>query len=345
MRHRSRRPPPPRCCAAATWRTTTPNTRPCRSICTATGCAAPPSCDGVAAGQPLAALLGYRIERALRERSLLLAKYILPLRLLFPLRPTGESTPAPSGPSETIAARDVVDGVALLQAWRDTQAALFNRLAPPPDAADLPLLTDELNRLADLYDAVADLMVAEAVHQNVLGNNERAGAVIAALDRQERPPSLDFMRTPRSGTSYTQRLLVLLGDAVLPTPWAALGADVRGRAEPRLNAWIARLLGAPTRFVFAANVRTGSTVKALKLALPALGLSPLSLVMASRGSAQQGPSELDARVLLAFAKPKKANTALATETSAPNSAGAMPQPSIVRVPSNMDTKHSPDDVP
>jgi hypothetical protein len=257
--------------------------------------------DGVAAGQPLAALLGYRIERALRERSLLLARYILPLRLLFPLRPTGEATAAPAGPSETMAARDVVDGVALLQAWRDTQAALFARLAPPPDAADLPLLGDELNRLADLYDAVADVMVAEAVHQNVQGNNERAGAVIAALDRQERPPSLDFMRTPRSGTAYTQRLLVLMGDAALPAAWSALGGDVRGRAEPRLNAWIARLLGAPTRFVFAANVRKGGTVKSLKLALPALGLSPLSLVMASRGAAPQAPSELDARVLLGFA--------------------------------------------
>jgi hypothetical protein len=264
--------------------------------------------DGVAAGQPLAALLGYRIERALRERSLLLARYILPLRLLFPLRPTGESTPAPGGPSETIAARDVVDGVALLQAWRDTSSALFDRLAPPPDAADRPLLASELDRLAELYDAVADLMVAEAVHQNVLGNNERAGAVIAALDRQERPPALDFVRTPRSGTSYTQRLLVLIGDAVMPPAWAALAGDARGRAEPRLNAWIAALLGAPSRYVFAASVRSGAAVKALKLALPALGLSPLSLVMASRGTAQQGPSELDARVLLAFAAQVSAPT-------------------------------------
>ncbi|MEO5697300.1 MAG: hypothetical protein ABIQ60_09235, partial [Burkholderiaceae bacterium] len=201
-----------------------------------------------------------------------------------------------------LAARDVVDGVALLEAWRDQQAALFTRLQPAAAAQDTPLLSDELNRLADLYDAVADLMVAEAVHQNVLGNNERAGAVIAALDRQERPPSLDFIRTPRSGTAYTQRLLVLMGDAVLPTAWAALGADVRGRAEPRLSAWFARLLGAPRRWVFAAQVRSAGTVKALTLALPVLGLSPLSLVMASRGSSQHGPSELDARVLLAFAK-------------------------------------------
>ena len=166
----------------------------------------------------------------------------------------------------------------------------------------MPLFTDELNRLAELYDAVADLMVAEAVHQNVLGNNERAGAVIAALDRQERPPTMDFIRTPRSGTAYTQRLLVLIGDGLLPTAWKILGADARGLAEPRLNAWIAQLLGNPARFVLAANVRAGGTVKALKVALPALGLSPLSLVMASRGSAQDAPSELEARVLLAFAK-------------------------------------------
>jgi len=257
---------------------------------------------GVAAGQPLAALLGYRFERALRERNLLLARFILPLRRLFPLRPTGETVAPPAGASETLAARDVVDGVALLQAWRDQQAALFTRLVPAPDANDTPLLADELNRLTDLYDAVADLMVAEAVHQNVLGNNDRAGAAIAALDRQERPPTLDFVRTPRSGTAYTQRLLVLLGDAVLPTTWTALGNDARARAEPRLSAWVARLLGNPTRFVLAANLRNGGTVKPLTLALPALGLSPLSLVMASRGSSQQSSSELEARVLLSFAK-------------------------------------------
>ena len=266
--------------------------------------------DGVAAGQPLAALLGYRFERAIRIRSLALARFILPLRQLFPLRPTGETAPPPPGPSESIAARDVVDGVALLQAWRDQPATFFTRLAPPPDPQqDVPLLADELNRLADLYDAVADLMVAEAVHQNVLGNNDRAGAVIAALDRQERPPTMDFVRTPRSGTSYTQRLLVLLGDAVLPAAWATLGGDVRGRAEPRLSAWVARLLGSPTRWVLAANVRAGGTVKPLQVTLAALGLSPLALVMASRGPSPQGGNELEARALLAFAKLVAAPTA------------------------------------
>ncbi|MDQ3763210.1 MAG: hypothetical protein M3460_16680, partial [Actinomycetota bacterium] len=62
--------------------------------------------DGVAQGQPLAALLGYRFERALRERSPLLTKYILPLRQAVPLRPDDSTPAAPSTTaSETLAAR------------------------------------------------------------------------------------------------------------------------------------------------------------------------------------------------------------------------------------------------
>jgi len=112
---------------------------------------------------------------------------------------------------------------------------------PPQSHRDA--LARELDRLADVYDAVADLLVAEAVHQNVLGNNERAGAVLAAIDRQGRPPRMDFVRTPRTGKSFTQRLLVLIADETLPPLWQGIALDARARAEPRLNAWIARLIG------------------------------------------------------------------------------------------------------
>ena len=53
--------------------------------------------DGVAQGQPLAALLGYRFERAVRDRGVFLARYILPIRRLAPLRPDG-ADPAPPAP-------------------------------------------------------------------------------------------------------------------------------------------------------------------------------------------------------------------------------------------------------
>lgn len=250
--------------------------------------------DGINDGQPLAALLGYRFERAIRVRSLTLARFILPFRRLAPLR-QNVAPPAPATPSENLAARDVVDGVALLERWRNERSTLLGALVPTPTAAEQTLLAAELDRLADIYDAVADVMVAEAVHQNVRGNNERAGAVLAALDRQDRPPEMEFVRTPRTGTSFTQRVLVLLGDETLPASWSAIPLDVRARVEPRLNAWIARLIGDPKRVKIAATVST-STQK-LSLTIDQLGLSALSLVMASQAAGKDSPSELEERLI------------------------------------------------
>ncbi|HTE44553.1 MAG TPA: hypothetical protein VK636_04850 [Gemmatimonadaceae bacterium] len=250
--------------------------------------------DGVSQGQPLTALLGYRFERSLRTFDPLLAKYILPFRRLAPLRPDG-APPAPATPSDAIAARDVVDGVALLDRWRVEGVALLNALMPPPPQDDADSLGAYLNVLADTYDAVADVMVAEAVHQNVLGNGERAGAVLAALDRQEAPPTMDFVRTPRTGKNLTHRVLVLIGDETLPASWAGIPLDTRANAEPRLNAWIARLLGDPKRVKVSA--KASGTTQALSVVLTELNLSPLSLVMAAQAPGKDAPSELEERIV------------------------------------------------
>jgi hypothetical protein len=255
--------------------------------------------DGVAQGQPLAAILGYQFERSVRDTSLTLAQYILPFRRLVPLRAPGADSGAQmpaATPSDSIAARDVVDGVALIQRWKNESTKLLFALNPRPTAAEQVTLGALLDALAETYDAVADTMVAEAVHQNVLGNGERAGAVLAALDRQETPPRMDFIRTPRTGKHFTHRVLLLLGDDVLPAKWAALPTDARGRAEPRLNAWIANLLGDPARYKFAATV-TGSRTKAVSATLSELGLSPMSLVMASEAAGKNAPSELEERLM------------------------------------------------
>jgi hypothetical protein len=263
--------------------------------------------DGVAQGQPLTALLGYRFERSLRSASLTLAKYILPFRRLVPLRATGDAPAASTTPSENISARDVVDGVALVDRWRTERTTLLNGLVPVPSDADRAALAAVLDTLASSYDAVADVMVAEAVHQNVLGNRERAGAVLAALDRQETPPRMDFLRTPRTGKSFTHRVLVLIGDESLPAAWSTAPVDVRAKAEPRINAWIARLIGDPRRFVCAASV-TGGTPAALTATLGELGLSPLSLVMACEAPGKDSASELEERLAQLFASKVDAPT-------------------------------------
>jgi hypothetical protein len=280
--------------------------------------------EGVANGQPLAALLGYHFERALRERSLLLAKWIVPFRLLAPLRPAGEDAPATTEASEAIAARDVVNGVRLLERWRTERATLLAALQPPPATqSERDALAGELDGLAAFYDAVCDVMVAEAVHQNVLGNNERAGAVLAALDRQGVPPRMDFVRTPRTGTSYAQRVLVLLGRDQAPATWSAIPADPRATAEPRLNAWIGRLVGDPARVRIAVTVTTDGAAHEVSVALRDVGLSPLALVIASQTPAGDR-SELEQRIAARAAAQAQVGPAAAIALLARPPAGSAP---------------------
>ena len=211
--------------------------------------------QGLARDQPLAALYGYRIERGLRDA--LLGKFIYPLRLAFPWRPVGDVAADES--NESVGARNVVDGVALLDAWeRDPNAvklalaAALAHLDPPvvgPSAVDwaavLPVIADAV----DLADSVGDLLMAEGMHQIVQGNLERAGAAMAIVDKQALPIEPQVARTPRGGASYTQRVVVLCPDGASAWP-----ADRRSRTEARADAWLGAMLGDPARYRFVAHV-------------------------------------------------------------------------------------------
>jgi hypothetical protein len=260
-----------------------------------------PVIEGAAAGQPLAALLGYRVERSLRESADRLARYILPARRFAPLRPS--AAPAEAGPTEAIAARDVVDGVALLQRWRNNRAAVLTGLGVV--TGDRPAVSTVLDDVAATYDAVGDVLVAEAVHQSVLGNYERAGAALAAVDKQQRPPEPEVIRTPRTGTTYTQKVIVAVGTAVTRQPWRAL-ADARAAAAPELDAWAATLLPDPRDIVLwgmhtsppsngGPPVITPRSVTAADL-----GVSALGLVLATASGAGGQPSELEHRIAVAL---------------------------------------------
>jgi hypothetical protein len=271
--------------------------------------------EGVSNGQSLAALLGYRFERALRDA--LLGHYALPFRRAFPLTPAGDDPG--DGPKETIAARDVVDGVKLLERFEQGIAAVADAVVAanvpqPPEpptpmtigAADRAALERHLEALAATWDAVSDLLVAEGVYQVAQGNLERAGAALAVLDKQVRPIEPQVARTPRKGISYAQRVLVACESPAMSDAWAAAGAgDLRAQAEPLLNAWVARMLGAPERFVFRARVLRGGVLEPLVLTISPhqLGWSPLTLVLASRAVPSGGGqhSALRARIAGALA--------------------------------------------
>ncbi len=199
--------------------------------------------DGVRQGQPVGAVLGYRFERALHDAGL--DVYIAPFRAAFPIGK--DPTAPPDGPTERVPARDVVNGLTL-------RAAVAGRLDEPTmwgDVPELPAVTSTdrpamRNCLATLdahVDAAADLLVAESIYQASQGNLDRANATLAGLAGGGAIPDPQIATIPRRGTSFTQRVAVILGDTNLPTdPWPA---TPRGKAEPRLDAWIGTILGSP----------------------------------------------------------------------------------------------------
>lgn len=253
--------------------------------------------DGMREGQSLAALLGYRFERALRDRDVELARYILPVRQEHPL-PADVDRDA--GPVEAVAARNVVDGLALAELDAAGRTALFT--AAGIDQSDHQDEVGELiDDLADAVDAIGDLLLAESVHQVVLGSSERAAAALDALDRQRPIPDIQVARTPRTGVGVNHRLLLVLDDARPPTAWQGM-TDPRSRAAPRVNAWVARVLGEPDRYRFAADVvdGEGAVLETVEAGLRDLGVSPLSALLAAvRGGGEV--SELEERLSLAFA--------------------------------------------
>ena len=265
--------------------------------------------EGLANGQQMAALVGYRFERALRDGNL--SPFILDFRTAFPLRPTGETYN--DQPKEQIAARDVTDGARLIDAYRQAgsvPAMLAAIAAAPPqlvltadEQAKLKLILDDL---LDQMDAVADLLMAESVFQMAGGNLDAAAAAMQSLDKQERPPETRVADTPHGTRGYTQRVVIALKATSAPD-WPA--NDLAARLEPRLNAWLGKLLGQPASYVFGARVLRRHEVAAdgkttvqwsddndplLSISLADLGLSPLSLVLQSEakqaGSAGSGQS-------------------------------------------------------
>ena len=216
--------------------------------------------DGMRRGQSLGALLGYRLERRLHERSggpdgFELDRFIYVLRALAPLR-GGKLTEAGAPVEESLAASDVVDGLRLMEIDPNTvRQKLQDGPADPryitpeqwiaPRAGEADAVLAAISELERTHDAVADLLLAESVHQLVSGNPSRAAAALDALGAGEAvPPEPEVVRTPRSGVTIQHRVAIVVPDPPIRTfNWTML--TPRAQAEPRLDAWAQGVLGDP----------------------------------------------------------------------------------------------------
>jgi hypothetical protein len=269
--------------------------------------------EGIRNGQSLGALLGYRLERSLHDHDdLFLDRLIVGLRRRFPLagnRQASTSTDDPDIPVSAVEARNVVDGLALVEHLDeagpnptypygiDGLPTLDDLAAATPlTPAQVGAIVDAtMDGLRDTNDAVADLAMAEATFQLVRGNYDRAAGTLDAFARGNWPPTPDVAAIPRSGAALTHRVGIHLPGGMDPLDVA--NTTPRAKGEPALNAWVGGLLP-PMPDLTAAVVHTDPATGlevTRELSMADLGLLPIDLLHlagAGTGGGMPGLDEL-----------------------------------------------------
>jgi len=257
---------------------------------------------GVQEGQSLNALFGYLFEDALADHSL--QQYVQPFRDAYPL--VGSKLTPSSAPAETVAASEIVDGLALRTAWdADKLRAGHNWGAGlPGPGADQNTIITIFKTLDDYADALGDLSISEAVFQVVRGNFGHGGGLMDAISRGSRPPTPDIVDTPRTGIDLTHRVAVLIAGA--PTPdaaWSAVTQHPRAAAEPWLDAWVGQLLPDPTSVLCQVQYTNAGVAQSASVSLGDLNIGPLDLLSLSDATESPQRTELENRILYQAAVP------------------------------------------
>ncbi|MBN2385577.1 MAG: hypothetical protein JXB85_01055 [Anaerolineales bacterium] len=255
--------------------------------------------DGIRQGQTLGALLGYQFERALFDApDMNLAEYVDDFRYRFPMVANKETKPVGDESIEALAARNVVDGLALARAWRDDAhgdigflVEKLKGIAASEKGTFKSILTDLLESL----DCVSDLLVHESVYQAVQGNYDRGGAALEAAAGSLTPPEIRSIATPVSGRTFSQRVCLLFNE---PPAGPSSDPSPRELAEPRIAAWFARILGNmdSIRCAISFKPAVDSEQASCTICLSELGMTPIDFLYLSAVLPEGGETELDRRI-------------------------------------------------
>jgi hypothetical protein len=261
--------------------------------------------EGMRNGQSLGALLGYQFERHVHDNGPLQVRdLIYPLRRAFPLVANQiEKTKNEEGEAkEAIAAMNVVDGRKLVEHVERTRNFTYPFGVPtlPRRAADQEAaITNALAHIRNVNDAVADLILAEGVHQAVLGNYDRSAGTLDAFAKGSYPPEADVIRTPRSGIALTLRTAIHLSPEPPANPLPAIPLTPLAAAEPAVNAWLKDRLPAPADVGCQVSFthRATHTEQAVFISQEQLSLHPIDVVYRTETGVDQALNDLDDRIL------------------------------------------------
>ncbi len=238
--------------------------------------------DGVRQGQPVNELLGYRFERYLHDEFLDI--WIEPVRAVVAEHGTTEY----SG-NRKIA---VVDGLGLLELWNEGSGDLATLITAPTDSSgvthEFNELQPALEHLVWITDSMADLALAESVHALVQGDYERASAVQNASALGDvAPPEVRSVLTPNSGMTITHRVLLIPSGT--DSLWKHANLSIRSATEPALEAWVAAIVGDPSKIRYQVRGTVDTTMETRSLAelplsaLDAIYLAPIDTQIVGSG--------------------------------------------------------------
>jgi hypothetical protein len=263
--------------------------------------------EGVQQGQSLNALLGYLFEGGLHDLNL--DKYAQPFRDRFPVV-ANKLTPS-SDPSESVAASNVVDGVALRGAWDTGQLPAggdWGTNLPPAGSLDQNQVIGLLQTLDDYADALGDLSISEAVFQIMRGNFGRTGTLLDAISKGQRPPTPDVVDTPRGGIDLTHRVALLFaGNPAVNAAWSSATMRPRAATEPWIDAWLSQLLPDPASVICAVNYHDAGGDHSRKVSLRDLDVRPQDVLAMADVSSTPQKGELETRILFAATLPADAS--------------------------------------
>lgn len=262
--------------------------------------------DGIKNGLPVGAVLGFQFERGLHERYQLaeLDQFILPFRNAFPLvlpvKENGQAGKEPAYNSNVVNGTSMLNKIFETVQWMDfpAQQTLFHLLITNKNNPSLKWLTDivsgdkeyeqvcrEIDRMADAFDALGDMVVSESVYQIVQGNHVRAAAVVSSLAQGKNIPDPQITETLRTGTIVTQRVLMNLdvqNSFTAPAGWPATPTP-RALAEPSLNNWLGSIIGNPGLIKCIISYKEDTTEKTDIVSLSDLKIQPIDYLFVTAG--------------------------------------------------------------
>lgn len=260
--------------------------------------------EGMRSGQSLAVMLGYQLERGMHDRhDVEVDEFIFDLRKAFPLGANRISTTKVEDLDQIqkIEARNVIDGIALIEQIKKSgeKTYPFGRDGLPTASSEQRLaINEEVERILDVNDAVADLAIAESIHQVAQGNYDRAAATLDTYSKGSFPPLPDVIKTPRSGVTLTHRVGLQLQSGLAPEDHG--NTTPRSKGEPAINNWLSGIL--PDMDDVACVVEfydhnTNSTRSEL-ISMEDLGLLPVDIVYMAQMESEQAMTALDDAIIL-----------------------------------------------